>query len=140
MKILLASDGSACSSRAVRFCTHNLAQFGKNPQVILVNVDPPVLERMDAQIAQEDIVRFHARNANVAVRAARRLLTAAGVRFRERLLVGDPAETIARLARSERADLIVMGSHGRSALKSLFAGSVVQRVLSLTRVPVLVVR
>ena len=51
-----------------------------------------------------------------------------------------PYRRIARALESTRADLVVMGSHGRRVLKKLVLGSVTQRVLGLVHVPVLVVR
>ena len=54
--------------------------------------------------------------------------------------VGDPAGTITHKADAGRYDLIVMGSHGHTALGSLLLGSVAQRVLATCRVPVLIVR
>ena len=47
---------------------------------------------------------------------------------------------ILKLAQSNRCDLIVMGSHGRSPIKSLFLGSVTSKVLGADAVPVLIVR
>ena len=47
---------------------------------------------------------------------------------------------IARAATEMNADLIVMGSHGRTGLKKLFLGSVAQSVLGEGNVPVLIVR
>jgi nucleotide-binding universal stress UspA family protein len=47
---------------------------------------------------------------------------------------------VVQAAESVQADLIVMGSHGRSGLEKLVLGSVTQAVLSHTRLPVLVVR
>ena len=140
MKILIATDGGPSSTRATRYVTTHLAQFGRKANVTLLHVDPPLLERMDDHVAPEDIAAFHARNAQAALRGARRLLAAAGVAFRELTHVGDPAAVIARVVRKERVDLVVMGSHGRGALKTLLLGSVVQKVLAQTRVPVLVVR
>lgn len=55
-------------------------------------------------------------------------------------LVGDAAMCIARVAKEEHGDMIVMGSHGHGGLKSLLLGSVVSKTLALTRLPVLVVR
>jgi nucleotide-binding universal stress UspA family protein len=140
MKILLPVDGSTSSTHAARYVSQHINLFGRKSSVILVNVDPPALERISAQISSEDIARFHTKNANAAVRAARRVLERARIAFRERLLVGEPGGTIAKLARQERCDLIVMGSHGRGAFKSLLLGSVVSKVISGTRIPVLVVR
>ena len=47
---------------------------------------------------------------------------------------------VVQAAESRQADLIVMGSHGRSGLEKLVLGSVTQAVLSHTKCPVLVVR
>jgi nucleotide-binding universal stress UspA family protein len=47
---------------------------------------------------------------------------------------------IIQAAESVQADLIVMGSHGRSGLEKLLLGSVTQAVLTHSRIPVLVVR
>ncbi len=45
-----------------------------------------------------------------------------------------------RLAKAERADLILMGSHGRGTLKNLLLGSVASKVIATSTVPVMVVR
>jgi nucleotide-binding universal stress UspA family protein len=50
---------------------------------------------------------------------------------------GVPAEVITRLARRSRADLIVIGTHGRTGLSRIFLGSVARRVLELAACPVL---
>ncbi len=65
---------------------------------------------------------------------------AAGVRAKGFLLDGVPHEQIVRAAKSKRADLIVMGTHGRSGLAKLFIGSVAGRVVSSAPCPVLTVR
>ncbi|MDH5673832.1 MAG: universal stress protein [Myxococcales bacterium] len=56
-----------------------------------------------------------------------------------RLIQGPPAATIVDHASSQGFDLIVMGSHGRSGLDRLLLGSVTERVLRLSRCPVLTV-
>ena len=73
---------------------------------------------------------------------AKRLVKAkaAGVRARGFLLEGVPHEQIVRIAKSRRADLVVMGTHGRSGLAKLFLGSVAGRVVAAAPCPVLTVR
>ena len=56
------------------------------------------------------------------------------------LVEGVPHEQIVRLARSKRADVVVMGTHGRSGLAKLFLGSVAGRVVAAAPCPVLTVR
>lgn len=66
---------------------------------------------------------------------------AAGARASGILLdLGVTHERIVRLARARRADLIVMGTHGRSGLTRAILGSVASRVLATARCPVMTVR
>jgi nucleotide-binding universal stress UspA family protein len=65
---------------------------------------------------------------------------AAGARVRGLLLEGAAADAIVRAARSRHADVIVMGTHGRSGLGRLLMGSVAQRVVGTAPCPVLTVR
>ena len=53
---------------------------------------------------------------------------------------GSPAETIVRVAHKRDADLIVMGTHGRTGLQHVFLGSVAEKVARLAPCPVLTVR
>ncbi len=64
----------------------------------------------------------------------------AGVRAKAVLAEGIAHERINRAARSSRADLIVMGTHGRTGLAKLFLGSVAGRVVSSATCPVMTVR
>jgi nucleotide-binding universal stress UspA family protein len=64
----------------------------------------------------------------------------AGVRARSVLLEGTPADRIVRAAKRHRADVIVMGTHGRSGLAKLFLGSVAERVVATAPCPVMTVR
>ncbi|HMH48903.1 MAG TPA: universal stress protein [Candidatus Acidoferrum sp.] len=64
----------------------------------------------------------------------------ARVRARGLLYEGVAADAIARAARSRRAKLIVMGTHGRTGLSRLFMGSVAERVIGTAHCPVLTVR
>jgi nucleotide-binding universal stress UspA family protein len=62
-----------------------------------------------------------------------------GVRAKGYVLEGVAHDQIARIARSRHADLIVMGTHGRSGLAKLFLGSVAGRVVAAAPCPVLTV-
>jgi len=64
----------------------------------------------------------------------------ARVRAQSILVTGLPDAQINRLARSKRADLVVIGTHGRTGLAKFFLGSVASRVVSTARCPVLTVR
>jgi nucleotide-binding universal stress UspA family protein len=59
------------------------------------------------------------------------------VRYETLVTRGDPAEQVLNAARSLEADLIVMGTHGRKGLSHLVLGSVAERVVRESPVPVL---
>ncbi len=64
----------------------------------------------------------------------------AGVRVKGLVVLGNPYEDIARTARRQRADILVMGTHGRTRLAKILLGSVAERVLRTASCPVLTVR
>ena len=64
----------------------------------------------------------------------------AGVRAKAVLREGIAHEQIVRAARSLRADMIVVGTHGRTGLAKFFLGSVAGRVVSMAKCPVMTVR
>jgi len=53
---------------------------------------------------------------------------------------GKPADAIMEIAKDESADLVVVGSHGRTGLDRLLMGSVAERVIVLSSCAVLVVK
>lgn len=57
--------------------------------------------------------------------------------YKHRLMTGDPAKAILRLAKDENVDIIVMGSHGRSGLSRMLMGSVAEAVVRNAECPVL---
>lgn len=62
------------------------------------------------------------------------------VTFTHRLAMGDPAAEIVRIAEEEKADSIVLGTHGRTGLSRLLMGSVAEAVVRRAPCPVLVYR
>ena len=64
----------------------------------------------------------------------------AGVAVETRLVTGIPSEDIVRLGQELPADLIIMGTHGRSGMSHLLLGSVAERVVRKAPCPVLTVR
>jgi universal stress protein A len=66
--------------------------------------------------------------------------TAEGLNVRSRIAAGKPWEQVVKLAEEEGADLIVMGTHGRTGLAHGVIGSNAERVVQRAPCPVLVVR
>ncbi|MBC8353187.1 MAG: universal stress protein [Planctomycetes bacterium] len=59
------------------------------------------------------------------------------VPYEHRLITGDPAHAIVRLAKDEAVDMIVMGTHGRSGLSRMLMGSVAEAIVRRAECPVL---
>ncbi|MBI2932805.1 MAG: universal stress protein [Planctomycetes bacterium] len=74
------------------------------------------------------------------VRSRAKDLEAQGIRARGIIGLGSPAETILDVAAQERATLIAMTTHGRTGLARWIRGSVTEKVLRASPVPVLLVR
>jgi nucleotide-binding universal stress UspA family protein len=137
--ILLATDFSSSSNAAWKRGLA-LAKASGAP-VLLVHVIPSLARTGTVPWVYREI------EAELRADAARKLRTllerarAAGVRARSRLLSGTPAhEAIAREARRAKADLIVVGTHGRTGLAGALIGSVARRVIAGAPCPVLSVR
>ena len=94
-------------------------------------VSPGTYEVLEASARREAQKRLSA----LVARAQKRTARVKGL-----LLHGLPHDQVARAARSRGADLIVMGTHGRTGLSKLFLGSVAGRVVQLAPCPVLTVR
>jgi len=59
--------------------------------------------------------------------------------FKRKILSGNPADKILETIEAEGIDLVIMGTHGRKGFEHLFMGSVAERVLRTSPVPVLVI-
>lgn len=140
MRIVLAVDGSPVSTRAARHVASLHRQLAEKPEVVLLHADAPLLRSVAMSLGTRGVDKYHADNGRFALKGAKPVLARAGVAFTEKVLVGDPAPTILKFIKSSKCDLLVMGSHGRGAFKNLVLGSVATKVLSLSGVPVTIVR
>ena len=139
MKVLFASDGSACSERAALYLTKSLRAQVRSLEVTLFYVCPPMLDRVAAALGEERVAEIHAEDSAAALKPVRQRLQRARLAFTEAHTAGHAAYCIAQKAVKGKYDLVLMGSHGRSALKNVLLGSVTARVLAECTVPVLVV-
>jgi nucleotide-binding universal stress UspA family protein len=141
MKILLPVDGSDCALRAVDHLIAHSAWFREEPEIHLLNVHAPIpIGRVQAHVGKETLQAYYLEEGQEQLRAAQGRLDAAGRIHTTHIHVGQPAEVIAKIAGELECDLIVMGSHGRSAVAGLVMGSVAGRVLHLANCPVLLVK
>lgn len=140
MKILIPVDGSEYSRAALDFVASRSTLIGTEPQVELLNVQFAVPVRAARFVGKSALSDYYDGEAARVLKPALRRLAKAGVTASTRQAVGHPAEEISAVAAKDDVDLIVMGSHGHTALGNLLTGSVTNGVLARTKVPMLVLR
>jgi nucleotide-binding universal stress UspA family protein len=140
MRILVPVDGSRHSAAALEFIASRASLTGVDPDVRLLNVQTPIPLRAARAAGKEMVKSYHLAEANAVLNPALARLARAGIRARGRYVVGSPGATVGAMAARSHADLVVMGSHGRTAFKGLLFGSVTQAVLAACSKPLLVVR
>jgi nucleotide-binding universal stress UspA family protein len=141
-RILHPSDFSRASgaafAQAVELAKSNRAEL------LLVHVLAPVLPMVgDGYVSPqvyEDLEASSRAHGQKQLAALVAKAKKGGVRAKTVLLEGVAHEQIVRAARSKRADLIVIGTHGRTGVAKLFLGSVAGRVVSIAHCPVMTVR
>uniref|UniRef100_A0A7C4ET55 Universal stress protein n=1 Tax=Desulfomonile tiedjei TaxID=2358 RepID=A0A7C4ET55_9BACT len=135
-RLLVAVDGSELGKSALEAALGIRESYGSHISVLSVADVPPDLYGVDAKAARELIEK-----ARIVLQESAATATARGEdEFKLALREGDPAKVINDFARSEKIDLILIGSHGRTGIKKFLLGSVTERVISHAPCPVLVTR
>jgi nucleotide-binding universal stress UspA family protein len=142
MKILVALDDSSHSELALDFVTRTRWPAGS--RVIVVSVVQAVVSALagpfEPTAIEVDITAEQRRVAEEVISRAENRLRECGFATETRVLTGDPREALVQEARNMRADLVVVGSHGRTGLAKLMLGSVSSHVVTHAPCSVLVVK
>ena len=141
--ILIATDGSSLSGRAVDHGVELATALGAALSLLTVSERFHVFA-LDAEQIDETAASFREHmkeKALTALSEAAVVARAAGLEATQIHLEDDePYQAIIRTAEDRRCDLIVMASHGRSGVSALLLGSETMKVLTHSKIPVLVVR
>ncbi len=140
LKILLPVDGSNNSSQAITNFIRLLDWYKEKPELHLLNVQYPLDGNVSLFINQADIKQYHQEEGLKNLQSSRDLLDKAGVVYQYHITVGDPAEMIVRFAVEKHYDQIVMGPRGKGNIQGLLLGSVTNKVMQLSNIPVLLVK
>jgi len=139
-KLLLSVDGSESSGHAAQYVV-DVAKRSYDLEVHVINVQPRgddwKIRRLLKAVELEAMEREWAENA---LAPARQILAKGGVKCAEHFKQGVVAREIVDLAVELGCDQIVMGTRGMSALGDLVLGSVANKVLHLSKVPVTLVK
>jgi nucleotide-binding universal stress UspA family protein len=143
-RILHATDFSSASRPALAQAIA-LARQNRVP-LWVVHALPPTVVPLGGDVTYVPPGTYEAIDRSAREHAQKQLQTLverakrAGVRATALLLDGSPHEQILRAIRRTRADLLVIGTHGRTGLSKVLMGSVAERLVRLAACPVLTIR
>jgi len=143
MRILVAIDDSRFSQAAIETVIEQARPQDTDVRILHVVESPPLLvarEMGGYDPALETALESQKQNAEALVLKAAELLRARGLKVAAALEVGDPKSKILDVAEEWRADLIVVGSHGRRGFERFLMGSVSDAVARHAKCSVQIVR
>lgn len=146
-RMLVPTDGSETAEKAARYAVDLAMQLNASVTILgVVDKRSLVSHSVAVDVAtsvqmMESIEEYLRGAAEEHVGAIKRMCDKSGVASTTVIASGYPVEEIVKGAERARADLIVMGSHGRSALGAAVLGGVTYGVIHKdTKIPVLVVK
>ena len=139
-RILVGVDGSEAALHAAQKAAEFAARLDAEVTCAYV-IPPPFYPPEATYVPLRQMMEADRKLAEDVVTKAAEAVRATYPRVDTQVLQGPPAETLARTAEhSPEVELVVVGSRGRNALSRVLLGSVADRVVHLSKKPVLVVR
>lgn len=137
-KILVPTDFSPDSDRLVQYAVMTAKQFGA--KILLFHaIEPFPYTTTDAFMVVDNSEALRS-IADSLLKNSAALLKKKGVQVQASMSIGSPAREIVMKAEREKVDLIIMGTHGRTGMEHVLLGSVAEKVVRLSRCPVLTIR
>lgn len=138
--ILVPTDFSQTSDHALEYARALAASFGGTLHLLHVVPDPVMASAWSEAYAYDLTALGERLRVDAERQLAEKAETIRDVGVTTESLIGNPPTVIAMSAAQRGADLIVMGTHGRSGVTHFFMGSVAERVVRTAPCPVLTVR
>ena len=136
-KILIAVDSSEYSMKAAKKGLELAHQLGAKAALLYVIDKSQSLGNVDAGITHEEALIILKKEAEQTLDELTQMYN--GNEIMKFMPEGNPDEDIIETAKDWNADLLVMGTHGRTGLKHLLMGSVAERVMRHSEIPVMIV-
>lgn len=146
LKILVATDGSKTSRKSIEYAVELAKQTGAKLTLLSVIDESFFIPQSIPTMARptrliEPIEDYLRQAAETYLDEAERLCKEKGIQSKKVVRSGHPVEEIIKEAEKSKVDLIIIGSHGRSAMEAAVLGSVSFGVIHKdTNIPVLLVR
>jgi nucleotide-binding universal stress UspA family protein len=142
-RILVPVDGSATATAGLREALRIAKSMGARLRLVYVIDEFPVVQSETYGFTGVDLMRALADEGKIVLARAGKLAASRRVKAEAgltRSAMGRVGEVIVREAKKWRADLIVMGTHGRRGLSHVVLGSDAETVIRASRAPVLLIR
>ncbi len=140
MKLLFAADGSKYTKKAAAFLVTHENLVGPEDELVVLHVQPAVPPRVKTMLGATAVAAYHKDEAAKVLAPLERFLKRHDLNFRTTWVVGSPRAEVVRIAKREKAHMIVMGTHGHGVIGRAIMGSVAQSVVSECDIPVLLVK
>jgi nucleotide-binding universal stress UspA family protein len=137
--IVIATDGSENTTKAISYGIEIAKLSGATVHALYV-VDTSSFSTIPMDAGWEEMYEILRKEGGRAIYEVKERGEAAGVEVREVLWEGHPSTEIINFAENNDIDLIVMGTLGKTGLDRFLMGSVAEKVVRNSKVPVLVVR
>jgi nucleotide-binding universal stress UspA family protein len=138
-KIVLATDGSEYSANVVKYAIE-LAKISEAKIYAIYVVDTGIFTSIPMDVAWTNMYELLKQEGNVATNQVESEAMADNIEVESITVEGHPAEEIIKLAEDKSADIIVMGTLGKSGLDRFLLGSVAEKVSRTSKIPVMIVR
>ncbi len=140
MKILMPVDGSEYTKRMLGYIAANDELLGPQHEFTVLTVVPLLPAGVTSFLDRAMADAYYEDCAQEVLRPIKAFIDQKGWKAQLISRKGHAADVVAEFAEKHPMDLIVMGTHGRSAFGNVVLGSVTTGVLARTKVPVLLVR
>ena len=128
-RIMVPTDGSKCSLKAEDVAISIAEKF--NSQMVAVHIIDEKLINPFELLEEE--------GNNILDRAEEKAREQ-GLKMEKVLIVGNPAHDMAKITEKTRADLLVIGTHGKTGLTKILMGSVAENALKTVKIPILLIK
>jgi nucleotide-binding universal stress UspA family protein len=141
-KILYPTDFSDVATKALNYIK-KLKDSGAKEVVALHVIDERGIEPIRRLLDQEDFESMkikRKKEAEQLLKEVTKELSQAGLKVKLRIETGIPFREILRVEAEENVSAVVLGSHGVSNLQEIFLGSVSEKVIRKSRMPIFVIK
>lgn len=138
-KILVATDGSEYTKKAVDYGIDLAKNTGAKLVAVYV-IDTAAFASIPMDAAWESMYELLKQEGEIATKYVAEKAEPEGIQIEQNLIEGHPADEIIKFSEKNSISLIVMGTLGKSGLDRFLLGSVAEKVVRNSKIPVLVVR